>query len=107
MLPSLLSPGAARSHLATFISVAALSMAVAKGPATEPAAAAPSSGGSRAARAYAFLDHMMDLYATGSTLRLVQSFEGGALERQHFTDSETYETPSTPLRSAGTSRISP
>lgn len=41
--------------------------------------------------AYTFLDQMMDLYATGSVPRLVQSFEGGVLEKKHFTDSETYD----------------
>jgi hypothetical protein len=34
---------------------------------------------------------MMDLYATGPTPRLVQSFTGGILEQEHFTDSETYD----------------
>jgi hypothetical protein len=43
------------------------------------------------ARAYAFLDQMTDRYAAGSTPRLVQSFTGGALGRQHFTASETYD----------------
>jgi hypothetical protein len=41
--------------------------------------------------AYTFLNRMMDLYATGSTPRLVQSFQGGSLGRQDFTDSETYD----------------
>jgi hypothetical protein len=35
------------------------------------------------ARAYAFLDQMTDRYAAGSTPRLVQSFTGGTLGRQH------------------------
>ena len=43
------------------------------------------------ADAYAFLDQMMDRYATGSTPRLVQSFTGGVLQRDHFTASETYD----------------
>ena len=43
------------------------------------------------ADAYSFLNQMMDRYATGSTPRLVQSFTGGVLGRQHFTDSETYD----------------
>jgi len=34
---------------------------------------------------------MMDLYAQGSTPRLVQSFMGGTLGRQGFTDAETYD----------------
>jgi hypothetical protein len=41
--------------------------------------------------AYSFLNQMMDLYAQGSTPRLVQSFTGGTLGRQGFTDSETYD----------------
>jgi len=43
------------------------------------------------ARAYAFLDQMTDRYAAGSTPRLVQSFTGGTLGRQHFTASQTYD----------------
>jgi hypothetical protein len=43
------------------------------------------------ARAYAFLNLMMDRYAAGSTPRLVQSFTGGALEQQGFTSSVTYD----------------
>ena len=34
---------------------------------------------------------MTDRYATGSTPRLVQSFTGGTLGRQHFTASQTYD----------------
>ena len=41
--------------------------------------------------AYSFLNRMMDLYATGTAPRLVQSFMGGTLGRQGFTDSETYD----------------
>lgn len=41
--------------------------------------------------AYLFLDQMMDQYATGSTLRLVQSFTGGVLQQRRFTDSVTYD----------------
>jgi len=33
----------------------------------------------------------MDRYTTGTVPRLVQSFTGGVLGRQHFTDSETYD----------------
>lgn len=40
---------------------------------------------------YEFLYRMMDRYASGSQLRLVQSFAGGTLERRHFTDSVTYD----------------
>ena len=46
---------------------------------------------SSASRAYLFLDHMMDKYASGSTMRLVQSYQGGYLGRAHFTDSFTYD----------------
>jgi hypothetical protein len=65
-----------------------------------PAAAAGSVTGGRAAgprpgssvqRAYQFLNQMMDRYATGSAPRLVQSFTGGVLGRQHYTDSQTYD----------------
>jgi hypothetical protein len=41
--------------------------------------------------AYLFLDQMMDQYASGSTLRLVQSFSGGVLGKRHFTASVTYD----------------
>jgi hypothetical protein len=54
--------------------------------------APPASGSQKAsseAAAYTFLDEMMDKYATGTTPRLVRSFEGGHLA--HFTDSETYD----------------
>ena len=43
------------------------------------------------ADAYLFLGRMMDRYATGSAPRLVQSFTGGALGRQHFTAAVTYD----------------
>jgi hypothetical protein len=43
------------------------------------------------ARAYSFLNQMMDRYAAGSTPRLVQSYTGGVLGRDHFTASETYD----------------
>jgi len=44
-----------------------------------------------AAAAYTFLDVMMDAYASGTSLRLVQSFTGGILEKRGFTDSVTYD----------------
>jgi hypothetical protein len=40
---------------------------------------------------YEFLYRMMDRYASGSQLRLVQSYSGGKLEKKHFTDSVTYD----------------
>ena len=62
------------------------------GTAADPAAVV-SAGQLRAsvARSYLFLDQMMDRYASGAVPRLVQSFAGGALGRQHFTASETYD----------------
>jgi hypothetical protein len=42
-------------------------------------------------QAYAFLDRMMDLYATGTTPRLTQSYVGGVLTKKHYTDSVTYD----------------
>jgi hypothetical protein len=54
----------------------------ARGTAAEP---------SSLTRAYEFLEHSMDRYASGSQLRLVQSFTGGPLEKQRFTDSVTYD----------------
>ena len=46
---------------------------------------------SSVAAARQFLYRMMDLRATGAVPRLVQSFAGGRLGSQHFTDSETYD----------------
>jgi hypothetical protein len=43
------------------------------------------------AGAYSFLNQMMDMYAAGTTPRLVQSFTGGVLGQRHFTASETYD----------------
>ncbi len=40
---------------------------------------------------YEFLDEMMDRYASGPELRLVQSYSGGTLERQGVDDSFTYD----------------
>ena len=40
---------------------------------------------------YEFLDQMMDRYATGTQLRLVQSYSGGVLEEEGFTESVTYD----------------
>jgi hypothetical protein len=66
------------------------------GPAGPPAQPGPPAVQARqleqsVARAYSFLDQMMDRYATGSTPRLVQSYTGGVLGRDHFTSSETYD----------------
>jgi hypothetical protein len=51
----------------------------------------PTTTGTSVAAAYDFLDLMMDRYATGTTPRLVQSFTGGVLGEENFTDSETYD----------------
>ncbi|HMG65868.1 MAG TPA: hypothetical protein VK599_23215, partial [Streptosporangiaceae bacterium] len=59
-----------------------------------PAPAAGVSAGqlrSSVAAGYVFLGQMMDRYATGTVPRLVQSFTGGALGRQRFTASVTYD----------------
>src|SRR5436305_1753712 len=63
---------------------AAVTFAALSGP---PAGAATSS----LANAYTFLDTMMDQHATGTTLRLPQSFTGGFLQKDGFTDSVTYD----------------
>jgi hypothetical protein len=72
---------------------AAASAGRAPGAAPSPwrASRPATASGPSVAAAYGFLDLMMDAYATGSTLRLVQSFTGGILGQQNFTDSETYD----------------
>ncbi|HTZ25818.1 MAG TPA: hypothetical protein VMC83_17625 [Streptosporangiaceae bacterium] len=87
------------------LAVAASTTGFGPGPGRDPAGAAGSAevaGGQKApvsagqldhsvARAYAFLNLMMDRYAAGSTPRLAQSFTGGVLEQQGFTSSVTYD----------------
>jgi hypothetical protein len=63
----------------------------AKVAAGQSAPVSPSQLDRSVARAYAFLNLMMDRYAAGSTPRLVQSFTGGVLEQQGFTSSVTYD----------------
>lgn len=62
---------------------------IAAGSAAPPATAQPTpaslSGG------YEFLGQMMDRYAAGPELRLVQSYSGGTLEREGVDDSFTYD----------------
>jgi hypothetical protein len=85
---------------------AALAAAVAGLAGCGPAGAAPGAAGagpapaagvpagrlrSSVAAGYVFLGQMMDRYATGTVPRLVQSFTGGALGRQRFTASVTYD----------------
>jgi len=59
--------------------------------AAAPSASAQAPPGSSLERAYEFLDQAMDRYAAGATMRLVQSFTGGVLERDGYTDSVTYD----------------
>jgi hypothetical protein len=84
------------------LAVAASTTGFGPGPGREPAGAGGVAGGRIAAvsagqldhsvaRAYTFLNSMMDRYAAGSTPRLVQSFTGGVLEQQGFTSSVTYD----------------
>ena len=84
------------------LAVAAGAAGFGAGPGQDPAGTATAAGAQRAplsasqldgsvARAYAFLNLMMDRYAAGSTPRLVQSFTGGVLGAQGFTSSETYD----------------
>ena len=82
-------PSAAVSILVATVTAMAVS---------QPAVAAPAQTGVRTSvpassitAAYTFLDQMMDQHATGSILRLPQSFTGGYLQRVGFTDSVTYD----------------
>jgi hypothetical protein len=59
--------------------------------AVRPTVREPLARADSVAHAYQFLDQMMDLYASGSVPRLVQSFAGGVLAKKHFTDSVTYD----------------
>jgi hypothetical protein len=69
----------------------ALALAVTVSGAPSAAGATPLPAPSSPASAYLFLDQMMDRYATGPTLRLVQSFTGGTLQKKGFTGSVTYD----------------
>jgi hypothetical protein len=84
------------------LAVAASASGFGPGPGHDPAGAAEVASGQAArisasqldhsvARAYSFLNLMMDRYAAGSTPRLVQSFTGGVLGQQGFTSSATYD----------------
>ena len=88
--------------MATAIGVAALTASQARplggrdpctwtGPAPggHPAAAPPLPGG--VARAYQFLDQMMDLRTTGPARRLVQSYTGGLLGQRGNTSASSYD----------------
>jgi len=77
-------PAARRSRRALPALVALAVLA----PAT-PAPAQPTPAS--VAGAYRFLAAMMDRYASGSQLRLVQSYSGGTLEREGVEDSFTYD----------------
>ena len=52
---------------------------------------AASAGTTSVANAYSFLDQMMDRYATGTTPRLVQSYTGGTLGADGFTNAYSYD----------------
>jgi hypothetical protein len=101
-----LARAAAGAALAVGVSVAGCGSGREQAPAGEPtpagaasarviagsAAGGPAGQMSRSvALAYSFLSRMMNMYAAGPTPRLVQSFAGGVLGRQHFTNSETYD----------------
>jgi len=75
--------GAALAALTAALT-AAVTLALVPGVAAQPTAA--SIGG-----AYTFLGTMMDRYAGGSQLRLVQSYSSGTLEREGVEDSFTYD----------------
>jgi len=92
----------AGAALTAGLAVAASATGFGPGPGQDPAAPPKVAGGQSApvsasqldrsvARAYGFLNQMMDRYTAGSTPRLVQSFTGGALEQQGFTSSVTYD----------------
>jgi len=51
------------------------------------ARAAPATAG--VSRAYQFLNQMMDMQATGTVPRLVQSYTGGVLGTENYTASST------------------
>jgi hypothetical protein len=55
------------------------------------AARAPAAGGYRVPGAYQFLNQMMDMRATGTVPRLVQSYTGGVLGARDYTSSSIYD----------------
>jgi hypothetical protein len=76
------------------ITMAVLALGVTAATAAPAASATPAPSApaqSSLTLAYEFLDMMMDQHATGSTLRLPQSFTGGTLQKQGYTDSVTYD----------------
>ena len=84
------------------LAVAASAAGFGPGPGQDPAGTAKVAGAQSAvlsagqldhsvARAYTFLNLMMDRYSAGSAPRLVQSFTGGVLGGQGFTSSVTYD----------------
>jgi len=79
-------PGLARRAVpaCAALAFAALASVV---PASAPAQPTPAS----IEGAYRFLGAMMDRYASGAQLRLVQSYSGGTLEREGVDDSFTYD----------------
>jgi hypothetical protein len=81
-----------RSALASLLALALLA-AIPASAGGHARARAPASGSSQTSLelGYEFLHQMMDRYAGGSQLHLVQSYKGGVLENRHFTDSITYD----------------
>jgi len=83
--------GAATVARATVARATVARATVHAGTVAPTGARAPAVSSTSVSDAYRFLDQMMDTYATGSVPRLVQSFAGGPLGEEHFTDSETYD----------------
>ncbi len=87
-------PGAGRSfrirRAASALAAALVALVTIVAGASAPAATAQPTGASVSA-GYEFLAEMMDRYASGPELRLVQSYSGGTLEREGVDDSFTYD----------------
>jgi hypothetical protein len=80
--------GCFRRAAAVVLTVAAGSgLLVGTGRAQASAAQAPAS----VSRAYQFLNQMMDMHATGTVPRLVQSYTGGVLGARNYTASSIYD----------------
>jgi hypothetical protein len=82
---------AVRKSLITAVAAGLLLAALGHPPVAVAGRPASSALAVSVGRAYTFLNRMLDRYARGATPRLVQSFTGGALARQHYTASVTYD----------------
>jgi len=82
-----------RGAVAYLAAAAVLAGCYGSGAGSTAAGVVPAADGvaqtSSVAKAYEFLRLMMDKYATGSTTRLVRSFDGGPIK--HFRDAVTYD----------------